>query len=85
MIDGRKRVEEAGKRGGATGNETAEAMSDSAAGTMGGTIVGATRRGVMIGAGTIGVATTESVRTTAVVTEGARPAGRAEAAVLGTA
>jgi len=84
MIDGRKRVEEAGKRGGATGNETAEAMSDSA-GTMGGTIVGATRRGVMIGAGTIGVATTESVRTTAVVTEGARPAGRAEVAVLGTA
>ena len=83
-IDGRKRVEEAGTRGGATGNETTEAMSDSA-GTMGENIVGATRRGVMIGAGTIGVATTESVRTTADVTEGARPAGRAEAVVLGTA
>ena len=85
--EGRKRVEEAGTRGGATVNETTEAMSDSA-GTMGGTTVGAMRRGVMIGAGTIGVvATAESARTTAdvIATEGARQTGRAEAAAPGTA
>lgn len=85
--EGRKRVEEAGTRGGATGNETTETMSDSA-GTMGGTTVGAMRRGGMIGAGTIGVvATAESARTTAdvIATEGARQTGRAEAAAPGTA